>query len=207
MAKTQEYKLSSDGLQTTVTDTTLWGVSDGIRSDYAIVCGLIKFSDSGFSPCSLAGSDPINISDENPSFVFTNKNDGYYKIKTIYAKIDDPSNTTEGYIYYSSVSGSLMIYSDGSFSEISYLDAMLYPDAIIEEIILDAHISPMVQQKLDFIWDRYFQSGLPAKGKDFVNFQTGYSMFIGAMASFSEGAFAEYDSKIQMTNKLIKRWL
>lgn len=204
--KTQEYSLSQDGLKTTVTDTTTWGDEDGARSSYAIIIGLLKYNTSGFLPCSLAGSPPVNTSDENPQFVFDNSNDGYYKIRSVYAGIDT-SPSEEGSVYYDVDLDKIFLYSDGSFSEVTYNELMSYSGTLLDEVILDIGFSPTLEKAIDKIWYEYFKTRQIHNGKEYKDFSLLYALLIGARSSLLETAYVEFDSKIENANKIAQRKL
>jgi len=206
MAKTQTYKLSQDGLNTTITDTTVWGGVDGNRVDYAVVFGLLKYSTSGFSPAALAGSSPVNILDENPAFIFTNKDDGYYRIRAIYASINSAASV-EGAVYYNTTESQLYLYTNGAFSPVSYTQLVTYNGDLIEEITVDVGFSPALQKAIDKIWYQYFISRQLYEGKEYKDFSLLYALFVGANASIAESAFVEYDVKIKNAYKIALRKL
>lgn len=204
MAKTQEYKISSDGKKTTVTDTTVWGGVDGDRSTYAIIFGLLKYTTSGFSPCTLAGSDQVNIDDLNPSFVFNNKNDGYYKIKAVYA-LKNSAPATEGSVYYDETLETINLYTDGSWSVVTYVQLMTHVGDLIEEVVTDIGISPSLEKMMDKIWYAYYTTGQNHKGREYDSFQTLYALLIGARSSLLQSAYTEFDRTIDHASTLALR--
>lgn len=206
MAKTQEYKISSDGLKTSVSDTTVWGGVDGDRSTYAIIFGLLKYTTSGFSPCQLAGSDPVNTTDQNPEFIFTNKKDGYYKIRAVYA-LKDSATSEEGSVYYNTSNGSINLYTSGSWQVVSYTQLMSYVGTIIGEVVSDIGISPSLEKMMDKIWYSYYMSGQNHKGREYDSFLSLYAMLVGARSSLLEGAYAEFDRVIDNASTIALRKL
>lgn len=204
MAKTQEYSISSDGLKTTVTDTTVWGGVDGNRDTYAIIFGLLKYTTSGFSPCNLAGSSQVNTVDLNPSFVFNNKNDGYYKIKAVYA-LKNSAPSTEGSVYYDESLQTINLYKDGAWSVVTYVELMTYTGTLIEEVVLDIGISPSLEKMMDKIWYSYYTTGQNHKGREYDSFLTLYALLIGGRSSLLEGAYAEFDRTMEHANTLALR--
>lgn len=206
MAKTQEYKLSQDGKKTLVSDTTVWGGENGERSSFALIFGLLKYSESGFSVCPLFGSDPVNIVDDNPTFVFSNKSDGYYRIRAVYAGVNS-SASQEGSVYYDTSQEKIYLYTEGSFKEVSYSELMLYNNDLLDEVKTDIGFAPILQKAIDKIWYEYFVSRQIHDGKDYKNFSLLYALFVGASASLAEGAFAEYENKIANANKIALRKL
>lgn len=204
MAKTQEYKLSQDGTKTTVTDTTVWGGAEGERSSYAIIIGLLKYTTSGFSPCSLAGSDPVNTVDLNPSFIFNNKNDGYYVIRSIYAPLNT-APSVEGSVYYNTSTQEIYLYTDGSFSVVTYTQLMTYQSEVTDQILLDIGFSPVLEKAMDKIWYEYFKSRQIHDGHSYKDFSLLYALLVGARSSLYEAAYTEFDSKIENANKIAQR--
>lgn len=206
MAKTQDYIMSRDGLTTTVSDTTDWTGPDGPRSNYAIIGALLKYSTSGFSPCVSEGTDNVNINDENPSFIFRNKSDGFYRARTIYASINS-APSEQGAVFYNSSDQSLNLYDNGSFRVVSYSELVTYQGDLLDEVLTDIGFSPTLEKAIDKIWYEYFVTRQIHEGKDYKNFSLLYALLVGANSSLAEGAFVEYDSKIQNANKIALRKL
>lgn len=204
MAKTQEYKLSQDGTKTTVTDTTVWGGAEGERSSYAVIIGLLKYSTSGFYPCALAGSDPVNLADLNPSFVFSNSSDGYYVIRSVYAPLNT-APSTEGSVYYNTSTSQIFLYSAGSFSAVTYTQLMTYQGDIVGEVKLNIGFSPVLEKAMDKIWYEYFKSRQIHDGQSYKDFSLLYALLVGARSSLAEAAYTEFDSKIENANKIAQR--
>lgn len=204
MAKTQQYKLSADGTKTTVTDTTVWGGAEGARSSYAIIFGLLKFTTSGYSPCSLSGSLPVNLLDTNPAFVFDNKQDGYYVIRSIYAPLNT-APSVEGSVYYNTSTSLIYLYTSGAWNIVSYNTLVSHSGDIVGEAKSDIGLSPVLEKSIDDIWYEYFKSRQIHDGKDYKNFSLLYALLVGARASFSEGAYTEFDNKIENANKIAQR--
>lgn len=206
MAKTQQYTLSQDGTKTTITDTTVWGGAEGARASYAIIFGLLKFTTSGFSPCSLAGSAPVNTVDLNPSFVFDNKDDGWYVIRAVYAAIDTAASV-EGSVYYNTANSTIHLYTQGAWSIVSYITLMTYNSTLTSEVKTDIGFSPVLEKSIDKIWYEYFKTRQIHDGKDYKNFSLLYALLVGARSSLAEAAYAEFDDKISNANKIAQRKL
>lgn len=201
-----EYQLSNDGLFTTVKDITDWDSHGSPRSDYVVIAGLLKWGTSGFAPCTVESGSFYNVSDEQPEFLFRNRNDGYYKVRNVYA-LKNSAPSVEGSVYFNTSTNKIFLYTNGSFSEVSYTNLLLYNGDLSDEFQFNLGFSPSLEKAIDKIWYEYYKSRRVHDGKDYDNFSILYALLIGARSSLLEGNFTEFDSKIDNAYKIALRKL
>lgn len=210
----RDFKVTIDvsGENVIITDSSNWGEEIGDRKDYALICGVFKFLKEGnFIPLTINdGSNqiswsPIFDNEEESNFSFKLGEDGYHKGVLVFAILDDFSIETEGIVVYQTSNNKLFIREDSSWVE-KQIEDILLSENKIRSAEKDLGFNVRLEKKLSAIWNRYENNALPAKGEDFKNFYTGYGVLLGAISSLRQMAFAEYDRKIQLANKLVSRW-
>lgn len=213
---TKDFSISLDvtGSKVTVIDQTEWGTGEDPinRNSIALIAGISKFNTElswisldpspGYSQVSY---DTSFTNSERTEFCFDLGEDGYHIVRFIFAPLNDNSSTAEGSVYYDTALGSIFLLKQGVWTVVSPKQ-LFQENTIMSSVMKEVGFNPKLEKMLDFIWQRYENDAFPANGKDYTSFYTGYGMLVSSISSLRQENFAEYDRKITLANRLVKRW-
>ena len=212
MARDFSIKFNLNGDKVLVTDETNWTEDSDDRSQIAIifVAGIFVEDEEFNSLETTTGFSNIYFdtsftNEEQSSTSFDVGLDGYHRVIAIYADLNSPQSNVENYVYYSSSQNQVFIRKNNSWQAIDVNDLVSEPN-IINATVKDVGFSPNLERSMAKIWNRYEDNSFPVKGSDFKNFYTIYGIFVGAISSIRQLAYAEYHRKIELANRIVKRW-